>query len=125
MSFEREGPGARSSASRPKTGRFGFGESAPMEGGLASLVIIAKHMAPSLIGRDALDHAVLIDTLLHKFIKLGPEGAVTGALAALDIAFWDLEGEAARTAGLQASRRRLAHEPHLLLLDRRQRLAHG
>src|SRR4029078_5692496 len=26
-------------------------------------------------------------------IKLGPEGAVTGALAALDIAFWDIKGK--------------------------------
>ena len=74
-------------------GAFGLGEASPMEGGLASLVIIAKHMAPLIIGRDALDHAVIIDTLFHKFVKLGPEGAVTGALAALDIALWDLKGK--------------------------------
>lgn len=75
-------------------GKFGLGEASPMYGGLASLTIIANHMAPMLIGQDPLDHAVLLDTLWHKCVKLGPEGAVTGALAALDIAFWDLKGKA-------------------------------
>ncbi len=74
-------------------GHFGLGEASPMQGGLASLAIIANDMAPYLIGKDALDHAVLLDTLLHKCIKLGPEGATTGALAALDIALWDLKGK--------------------------------
>src|SRR5205085_4633140 len=37
-------------------------------------------------------------TRLHRyygctFVKLGPEGALTGALAALDIALWDLKGK--------------------------------
>ena len=64
-----------------------------MQGGLASLGIVARDLAPALIGRDPLDHAVLHDTLLHKFAKLGPEGALTGALAALDIALWDLKGK--------------------------------
>ena len=50
-------------------------------------------MAPFLIGKDALDHAILTDTLFHKLIKLGPDGVVTGALAALDIALWDLKGK--------------------------------
>lgn len=66
-----------------------------MEGGIASLVIIAKHMAGFLVGKDPLDHAVLLDTLIHKCIKIGPEGAVTGALAALDIALWDIKGKVA------------------------------
>src|SRR5262249_59429702 len=30
--------------------------------------------------------------LLHSFVKLGPEGALIGALAAIDIALWDLKG---------------------------------
>ena len=46
-----------------------------------------------MIGQDALDNAVLHDTLLHRFAKLGPEGALTGALAAVDIALWDLKGK--------------------------------
>ncbi|GGA43245.1 mandelate racemase [Pelagibacterium lentulum] len=71
-----------------------MGEASPMYGGLASLTIIANHMAPELLGKDPLDHAVLLDTLWHKCVKLGPEGAATAALAALDVALWDLKGKA-------------------------------
>jgi L-alanine-DL-glutamate epimerase-like enolase superfamily enzyme len=74
-------------------GSFGIGEASPMQGGLASLGIIRHNLAPELIGADPLDHAVLHDTLLHKFAKLGPEGALTGALAGVDIALWDLKGK--------------------------------
>ena len=49
-------------------GLFGLGEASPMKGGVASLVIIARHMAPALLGRDALDHAILLDTLFHKLL---------------------------------------------------------
>jgi L-alanine-DL-glutamate epimerase-like enolase superfamily enzyme len=72
---------------------FGIGEASPMQGGLASLGIIKHNIAPELIGADPLDHAVLHDRLLHKFAKLGPEGALSGALAAVDIALWDLKGK--------------------------------
>jgi len=74
-------------------GLFGLGEVSPMQGGYASLMVIARDMAPYLIGKDCFDHAVLLDTLLHKCIKLGPDGIVTGALAAIDIALWDLKGK--------------------------------
>jgi len=74
-------------------GLSGIGEASPMQGGLASLGIIARDLAPALIGQDPLDHAVLQDRLLHRFVKLGPEGALTGALAAIDIALWDLKGK--------------------------------
>jgi L-alanine-DL-glutamate epimerase-like enolase superfamily enzyme len=74
-------------------GLFGIGEASPMQGGLASLGILARDLAPALIGEDPLDNAVLQDRLLHRFAKLGPEGALTGALAALDIALWDLKGK--------------------------------
>jgi L-alanine-DL-glutamate epimerase-like enolase superfamily enzyme len=74
-------------------GLFGIGEASPMQGGLASLGIIARNLAPVLVGRDPLDHAALLDGLLHTFAKLGPEGALTGALAALDIALWDIKGK--------------------------------
>jgi D-galactarolactone cycloisomerase len=77
-------------------GLFGIGEASPMQGGLASLGIVARDLAPALIGADPLDHAVLQDRLLHRFAKLGPEGALTGALAALDIALWDLKGKLLR-----------------------------
>jgi L-alanine-DL-glutamate epimerase-like enolase superfamily enzyme len=74
-------------------GLIGIGEASPMQGGLASLGIVARNLAPRLIGADPLDHAVLLDSVLHEFVKLGPEGALTGALAALDIALWDLKGK--------------------------------
>ncbi len=45
---------------------------------------------------------------------------MTGALAAIDIALWDLKGKVLGPAGLQAARRRVAHELALLRLDRRQ-----
>src|SRR6185437_5922893 len=75
-------------------GISGIGEASPMMGGLASLGIVARDIAPGLIGKDPLDHAVLLDTALHRLVKLGPEGALTGALAALDIALWDIKGKA-------------------------------
>ncbi len=47
------------------------------------------------MGADPFDQGVLYDRLLHDFIKLGPEGALTGALAAVDIALWDIKGKMA------------------------------
>ena len=75
-------------------GLFGLGEASPMEGGFVPLSIIARRMAPFLVGKDFFDHEVLQERLFHKLVKLGPEYAVTSALAALDIAFWDLKGKA-------------------------------
>ncbi len=97
LEWGEAGKGARSAFVTIETdeGLVGMGEASPMEGGLASLVIIARHMASFLVGKDPLDHAVLLDTLFHKCVKLGPDGAVTGALAALDIAMWDLKGKLA------------------------------
>jgi predicted outer membrane repeat protein len=71
----------------------GIGEASPMQGGKASLGMVAHDIAPMLLGRDPLDHAVLLDQAMHTLVKLGPEGALTGALAALDIALWDLKGK--------------------------------
>jgi len=74
-------------------GSVGVGEASPMRGGVASLAILVHHIAPAVIGADPLDHAVIQDRLLHRMVKLGPEGALSGALAALDIALWDLKGK--------------------------------
>ena len=74
-------------------GLCGIGEASPMQGGIASLGILARDVAPAVVGADPLDHAVIHDRLLHRLVKLGPEGALTGALAALDIALWDLKGK--------------------------------
>ncbi|MDE2516316.1 MAG: mandelate racemase/muconate lactonizing enzyme family protein [Rhodospirillales bacterium] len=74
-------------------GLVGLGEASPMQGGRASLAMIEHDIAPALIGADPLDHAVLQDRLMHRLVKLGPEGALSGALAAIDIALWDLKGK--------------------------------
>jgi L-alanine-DL-glutamate epimerase-like enolase superfamily enzyme len=74
-------------------GLTGIGEASPMQGGRASLGMIRDDIAPMLIGNDPLDHAVLLDQAMHTLVKLGPEGALTSALAALDIALWDLKGK--------------------------------
>ena len=90
-----EKPAQRAAFVRVHTddGLVGIGEASPMQGGLASLGIIAHDIALHLIGADPLDHAVLQDRLLHRLVKLGPEGALSGALAAIDIALWDLKGK--------------------------------
>ncbi len=48
---------------------------------------------PCLLGADPLAQRVLQDRLFHQHIKIGPEGAYAGALAAVDIALWDLKGK--------------------------------
>jgi predicted outer membrane repeat protein len=90
-----EKPSQRSAFVRIHTdaGLIGLGEASPMQGGRASLGMIVHDIAPMLVGRDPLDHAVVLDQALHTLVKLGPEGALTGALAALDIALWDLKGK--------------------------------
>ncbi len=87
--------GPRSAFVRVETedGQFGLGEASPQLGGYTSLLIIAQNMAPYIVGRDLFEHSVLLDTLLHRCIRLGPHGALSGAYAALDVAFWDLKGK--------------------------------
>jgi len=75
-------------------GLYGLGEASPMVHGNASLEIIASAFAPLLLGADPRESRVIQDRLFHQHIKLGPEGAYAGALAAIDIALWDLKGKA-------------------------------
>ena len=74
-------------------GVYGLGEASPMVHGNASLEIIASAFTPMLLGADPLEPRVIQDRLFHQHIKLGPEGAYAGALAAIDIALWDLKGK--------------------------------
>jgi len=76
-----------------ENGAYGLGEASPMANGNASLEIVASAFAPRLLGADPLDHRVLQDRLFHEHIKIGPEGAFAAALAAVDIALWDLKGK--------------------------------
>jgi len=90
---EDNGPRAAFVRIETDEGLFGLGEASPMQGGLASLGIIKHDMAAGLVGQDPLDAAVLQEKLFHKLVKLGPDGALAGALAAIDIALWDLKGK--------------------------------
>lgn len=91
-----DAPGRGTAVVRVTTecGLVGYGEASPMMGGDHSILVV-RAFAESLVGADPFDQAVIYDRLLHKYVKLGPEGGVTGALAALDIALWDLKGKAA------------------------------
>ncbi len=75
-------------------GLFGLGEASPMVHGNASLEIIASAFTPALLGADPIEARVIQDRLFHEHIKVGPEGAYAAALAAVDIALWDLKGKA-------------------------------
>lgn len=74
-------------------GLYGLGEASPMAQGNASLEILAHSFAPMLVGADPLDSRVIQDRLFHHHIKLGPDGALAAAIAAVDIALWDLKGK--------------------------------
>jgi len=76
---------------RTDAGVDGLGEASPMVHGNASLEIIASAFTPMLLGADPLQPRVIQDRLFHEHIKVGPEGAYAGALAAIDIALWDLK----------------------------------
>lgn len=73
-------------------GLAGWGEASPMASGNASLELV-KVFASHLIGANALDSRVLHDRLFYDFIKTGPDGAFAAALAAVDVALWDLKGQ--------------------------------
>ena len=73
-----------------------------------------------LVGADPLAHRVLQDRLFHQHIKIGPEGAYAGALAAVDIALWDLKGKLLRQP-ISTPRRSLAYGIAVLCLDWQQR----
>jgi L-alanine-DL-glutamate epimerase-like enolase superfamily enzyme len=79
---------------RTDAGVDGLGEASPMVHGNASLEIIASAFTPMLVGADPLQPRIIQDRLFHEHIKVGPEGAYAGALAAIDIALWDLKGKA-------------------------------
>jgi L-alanine-DL-glutamate epimerase-like enolase superfamily enzyme len=74
-------------------GQYGLGEASPMENGNPSLEIIANTFTSILLGADPMAQRVLQDRLFHRAVKTGPDGAMAGALAAVDIALWDLKGK--------------------------------
>ncbi len=74
------------------TGEYGLGEASPMSHGTASLELL-RAFTPLLLKADPRDQRVIQERLFHHFIKTGPDGALAGALAAVDIALWDLKGK--------------------------------
>jgi L-alanine-DL-glutamate epimerase-like enolase superfamily enzyme len=74
-------------------GTYGIGEASPMEDGNASLELIHRPLTAVLMGADPLDTSVLRERMYHRAIKTGPDGAMSAALAAVDIALWDLKGK--------------------------------
>lgn len=75
-----------------ENGLCGWGEVSPMAGGNASLELV-NQFAHLAVGKDALDTRLIYERIFHAFIKLGPDGALAGALAATDVALWDLKGK--------------------------------
>jgi L-alanine-DL-glutamate epimerase-like enolase superfamily enzyme len=77
---------------RASNGMFGLGECSPM-----NLPILAAHieygLKPRLLGKDPFNVEPLYDDMLYGNFKLGPMGAVSEAIAGVDIALWDLKGK--------------------------------
>ncbi|MEQ9815373.1 MAG: mandelate racemase/muconate lactonizing enzyme family protein [Azospirillaceae bacterium] len=73
---------------------FGYvtGESAVQ---MAAIGKIVEDLAGRLAGQDALARAFLYDRMWNWTVDLLHEGAATMALAAIDIALWDIAGKAA------------------------------
>src|SRR5256886_6093966 len=52
--------------------------------------------APRLVGKNALEHAVIWEDLYSTFRDYGRKGWPVAAISAIDIALWDLKGKALR-----------------------------
>jgi L-alanine-DL-glutamate epimerase-like enolase superfamily enzyme len=75
-----------------ENGLCGWGEITPMAGGNASLELV-NNFAHLVVGQNALDTRLIYERIFADFIKLGPDGAMAGARAAVDVALWDLKGK--------------------------------
>jgi L-alanine-DL-glutamate epimerase-like enolase superfamily enzyme len=65
-------------------------------GGRAVQALIEHDLAPLLLGRDATGIAALWDLMWQRLLYVGRGGLASFAIAALDIALWDLRGLAER-----------------------------
>src|SRR6184192_783016 len=56
--------------------------------------LVDEVYAPRLVGKNALEHAVLWEDLYSAFRDYGRKGWPVAAISAIDIALWDLKGKA-------------------------------
>ena len=89
-----------------KEGRQGIGFSYSKRAGGPGQFQHAKEIAPVLIGEDPSDIARLWTKLVWAGASVGRSGAATQALAAIDVALWDLK---AKRAGLPLAKLLGAH----------------
>jgi L-talarate/galactarate dehydratase len=88
------------------TGHTGIGFSYSKRAGGPAQYAHAKEVAPDLVGEDPSDIGRLWTKLVWTGASVGRSGAATQALAALDIALWDLK---AKRAGLPLAKLLGAH----------------
>lgn len=74
-------------------GYFGIGEASPMLGGDDALSVLSRLIAPKVVGSDLFEHVVTVETLSQGLVKLGHNAILSAAIAAIDIALWDLKGK--------------------------------
>ncbi len=72
-------------------GVTGMGTAGVPNAGTAA--ILQHHFAPILIGRDPFDIERVWETLYRSSLRFGGGGAVMAAIAAVDIALWDVVGK--------------------------------
>lgn len=77
---------------RTDQGITGYGEASPMNV-RAIAAFIEDALAKLVIGENALDRARLWDRMFFTTYKLGVQGAQPEAIAAIDIALWDIFGK--------------------------------
>src|SRR2546428_1539354 len=75
-------------------GSPGFGESDGPQA--VNRTIVDKVYAPRLVGKNALEHAVIWEDLYSTFRDYGRKGWPVAAIWAIDIALWDLKGKGLR-----------------------------
>jgi L-alanine-DL-glutamate epimerase-like enolase superfamily enzyme len=66
-----------------------------MGGGGATKALLVEDIAPLLVGEDPLNHERLWHKLYRKLQSVGRAGIVTQAMAAVDLALWDIKGKVA------------------------------
>ena len=64
------------------------------EGGMAGGVIVEKHLAKLLLGKDPFDIERIWDTLWRSTMYYDRAGIATNAISGVDLALWDLIGNA-------------------------------